>query len=61
MCYQVMMECAGVNLPLFVVAGSCLGMDIRLDTEAIPFGAVIQRSQSTRKLVMYNQGDMNAR
>lgn len=55
------MECAGVNLPLFVVAGSCLGMDIRLDTEAIPFGAVIQRSQSTRKLVMYNQGDMNAR
>ncbi|KAK6174452.1 hypothetical protein SNE40_017727 [Patella caerulea] len=58
---EVMLECAGLFQPLFVVRGSCLGMEITLDTEAIPFGAVIQKSQSTRKLVMTNSGDMNSK
>ncbi|XP_046359897.2 hydrocephalus-inducing protein homolog isoform X3 [Haliotis rufescens] len=58
---EVMLECAGLYQPLFVVKGSCLGMEIALDTEGIPFGTVVQRSQSTRKLVMCNTGDMNAK
>ncbi|ESO91099.1 hypothetical protein LOTGIDRAFT_122343, partial [Lottia gigantea] len=58
---EVMLECAGLFQPLFVVRGSCLGMEVSLDTEAIPFGAVIQKSQSTRKLVMSNTGDMNTK
>ena len=58
---QVLLECAGLSQPLFVIQGSCLGMEINLDTTAIPFGAVVQRSQTSRKIVMCNTGDMNAK
>ena len=60
-CLQVLMECAGLSQPLFVLRGSCLGMEIVLDTDALPFGTVYQRSQTTRKLIMINSGDMNTR
>ena len=59
--FQVLLECAGLSQPLFVIQGSCLGMEISLDTDAIPFGSVVQRSQSSRKIIMANTGDMNAR
>ena len=55
------MECGGLSQPLFVIQGLCLGMEINLDTNAIPFGAVVQRSQTSRKIVMSNTGDMNAK
>ena len=58
---QVLLECAGLSQPLFVIQGSCLGMEISLDTDAIPFGSVVQRSQSSRKIIMSNTGDMNAK
>ncbi|XP_070194710.1 hydrocephalus-inducing protein homolog isoform X4 [Littorina saxatilis] len=58
---EVLLECAGLSQPLFVLRGSCLGMQILLDTDAIPFGTVYQRSQTTRKLVMTNSGEMNTR
>ncbi|XP_052229341.1 hydrocephalus-inducing protein homolog isoform X3 [Dreissena polymorpha] len=58
---EVLMECGGLSQPLFVIQGSCLGMEINLDTTAIPFGAVVQRSQTSRKIVMSNTGDMNAK
>jgi hypothetical protein len=56
-----MMECAGLYQPLFVITGSCQGIEISLDADAIPFGAVIQKSQSTRRIVMSNTGDIGAR
>ncbi len=56
-----MLECAGLFQPLFVVNGLCQGIEICLDSEAIPFGAVVQKSSSTRKLVMMNTGDIGAR
>ncbi len=58
---QVLLECAGLFQPLFVVSGSCHGIEILLDSEAIPFGAVVQKSSSTRTLVMSNVGDIGAR
>ncbi|XP_064641495.1 hydrocephalus-inducing protein-like isoform X2 [Lineus longissimus] len=58
---EVMMECAGLYQPLFVLSGSCQGIEITLDADAIPFGAVIQKSQSTRSVVMSNSGDIGAR
>ncbi|XP_022080460.1 hydrocephalus-inducing protein homolog isoform X2 [Acanthaster planci] len=57
---EVMLECAGLSQPLFVVTGSCQGIDISLDQESIPFGAVVQRSSTTRKLLMCNTGDIGA-
>ncbi|XP_052816168.1 hydrocephalus-inducing protein homolog isoform X2 [Mya arenaria] len=58
---EVLLECAGLSQPLFVIQGSCLGMEVSLDTTSIPFGAVVQRSQTSRKIVMSNTGDMNAK
>ena len=55
-----MMECAGMSQPLFIVSGSCQGIEIVLDQESIPFGAVVQRSQSERRFVMQNTGDIGA-
>ena len=59
---QVMLECVGgISTPLFIVQGSCQAVDIALDTEHIPFGPVVRGSESTRKLVMYNTGDIGTR
>ena len=54
------LECAGLFQPLFVVSGSCQGIEIVLDSDAIPFCAVVQKSSSTRTLVMSNVGDIGA-
>ncbi|KAK7505819.1 hypothetical protein BaRGS_00003090 [Batillaria attramentaria] len=58
---EVLLECAGLSQTLFVLRGSCVGMEVNLDTDALPFGTVYQRSQTTRKLIMSNTGDMNTR
>ena len=50
------MECAGMFQPVFVLSGCCQGLEIGLDTEAIAFGTVVQKSHSSRKLVMSNTG-----
>lgn len=47
--------------PVFVLTGSCQGMEVGLDSEAIGFGSVVQKSQSSRKLVMSNSGDIGTR
>ena len=58
---EVLLECAGMSQPLFVVKGSCLGMEVSLDSDSLSFGTVYQRSSSSRKLVMSNTGDMNTK
>lgn len=58
---QVMLECSGLSKPLFVVTGSCHGIEITLDTYHIPFGAVVQQSQSTRRILLLNSGDIGAK
>ncbi|CAL1541298.1 unnamed protein product [Lymnaea stagnalis] len=58
---EVLMECSGISQPLFVVKGSCLGMEISLDSDYLAFGTVFQRSSSIRKLVMSNTGDMSSK
>lgn len=55
------MECAGMFQPVFVLTGSCQGMEVGIDSEAISFGSVVQKSQSSRKLVMTNTGDIGTR
>lgn len=55
-----MLECAGMSQPIFVVTGSCQGIEIMLDSDSVPFGAVVLGSRSTRKLIMHNTGDIGA-
>ena len=42
------------------MTGACQGLEIKLDSDAIPFGSVMLGSKSSRKLVMLNTGDMGA-
>lgn len=56
----VKLECLGFSEPLFVLTGSCQGLELSLDTDHIPFGAVVQDSCSSRKLCMLNTGDIGA-
>jgi len=58
---QVHLECAGVLQTLFVITGSCQGLEICLDVDSITFGAVVQKSSSSRQFIMNNTGDIGAR
>ena len=44
-----------------MVTGCCQGLDISLDSEHLPFGAVVQHSRSSRRVLMINSGDIGAR
>lgn len=57
---EVTLECQGTSQPLLVVTGSCHGLEISLDTEYVPFGAVVLDSSSVRKILMINSGDIGA-
>lgn len=57
---EVILECLNTSYPLLVVMGSCHGLEVSLDSEYIPFGAVVQDSSSSRKLLMVNSGDIGA-
>ena len=57
---EVTLECQGSSQLLFVVTGACHGLEISLDTEYIPFGAVVHGTSSTRKLLLMNTGDIGA-
>jgi len=43
-----------------MVTGSCQGIEINLDNDSLPFGAVMIGSKSTRQLIMHNTGDVGA-
>ena len=55
---QVTLECLGTSCPLFMVTGSCHGLEVTLDSNHVPFGAVVQDSQSTRRILMINTGEI---
>lgn len=56
----VKLECLGFSEPLFVLTGSCQGLEVSLDTDHMPFGAVVQDSSSSRKMCLMNTGDIGA-
>ena len=50
-----------MSQPLFMVTGSCLGQEIQLDMDHIPFGTVCHGSQTSRHILIINSGDIGAR
>ncbi|NXG37545.1 HYDIN protein, partial [Dromaius novaehollandiae] len=58
---EVMLECHGLVRSLFMVQGSCQGIDVSLDREHINFGAVLQQSRTCQRIVMQNTGDIGVR
>lgn len=51
----------GVQRPLFLVSGASQGIDIKLESEVVSFGAVVHRSSASRKLQLINCGDVGVR
>jgi hydrocephalus-inducing protein len=58
---EVSADSHGATKPLFIVQGACQGTDVRLENDTLPFGAVVQRSSSSRKLQLQNIGDIGAK
>ncbi len=58
---ELQLECLGAVHPLLVMKGCCQGVEVRLDSDYLQFGAVVQRCQATRRIIMQNTGDIGAR
>ncbi|NWI09406.1 HYDIN protein, partial [Crypturellus soui] len=58
---EVVLECYGLVRSLFMVQGSCQGIDVNLDREYINFGAVLQHSRTCQRILMQNSGDIGVR
>lgn len=55
---EVLLECNGILCSLFMVQGCCQGIEVSLDQDHVPFGAVVQRSKASRRIIMQNTGDI---
>ncbi|NXS93719.1 HYDIN protein, partial [Jacana jacana] len=58
---EVMMECNGLVRSLFMVRGSCQGIQVSLDQDHLSFGAVVQQSYTSRNIIMQNTGDIGVK
>ncbi|TRY66381.1 hypothetical protein DNTS_003349 [Danionella cerebrum] len=58
---DLQIECLGAVRTLLVMKGCCQAVEVRLDTDYLQFGAVVQRCHATRRIIMQNTGDIGAR
>ncbi|KAM6300471.1 hydrocephalus-inducing protein homolog [Aegotheles albertisi] len=58
---EVMLEYNGLVHSLFMVRGSCQGFQLSLDQEHLSFGAVVQQSYTSQRIVMQNTGDIGVK
>ncbi|KAI4885088.1 hypothetical protein NFI96_023140 [Prochilodus magdalenae] len=58
---ELQLKCLGTVFPLLVLKGCCQGVEVTLDQDYLPFGAVVQRCQATRRIVLQNTGDIGAK
>lgn len=56
---NIMVSGAMVNLAL--LTGSCLGTELRLASDNLPFGAVVLGSRTVKRLRLENSGDLGTR
>jgi hypothetical protein len=57
---EISLEGPGISRPLFLVSGACQGIEIKLENDTLPFGAVVQKSCTTRRIQLQNTGDIGA-
>ncbi|KAG7229797.1 hypothetical protein INR49_012446 [Caranx melampygus] len=58
---ELQAEIAGLLHPLLTVQGCCQGAEVQVDQDHLAFGAVVQRCQTSKRIVMMNTGDIGAR
>jgi hydrocephalus-inducing protein len=55
---DVLFATQGLTQRLLSVTGACLGIEVRLETEALPFGSVVKGCRLTRRIQLENTGDI---
>jgi hydrocephalus-inducing protein len=55
---DLMIRYAGMTRKLLSVAGKAQGIEAGLDTDSLPFGTVVEKSQKSKKLALENTGDL---
>ena len=58
---ELFLTAPGITRPLLIVSGACQGVDVKLESDMLAFGAVVHRSSTTRKLQIMNTGDVGIR
>ncbi|ORY39534.1 hypothetical protein BCR33DRAFT_853320, partial [Rhizoclosmatium globosum] len=58
---EINLEGAGISKPLLLVSGACQGIEVRLENDTLPFGAIVQKSCTTRRIQLQNTGDIGAK
>ncbi|KAM9374294.1 hydrocephalus-inducing protein homolog [Phaethornis superciliosus] len=58
---EVVLQYKGLVHSLFMVRGSCQGIQLSLDQEHLSFGAVVQHSYTCQRVLMQNTGDIGVR
>ncbi|XP_076763005.1 hydrocephalus-inducing protein [Xylocopa sonorina] len=58
---KVALQSSSMILPLFILHGSCVGTQFRLNRTHIPFGTTVQGYAKETKVVLMNTGDLGSR
>ncbi|KAJ3142605.1 hypothetical protein HK100_000034 [Physocladia obscura] len=58
---EINLEAPGISRPLFLLSGTCQGIEVRLENDTLPFGAIVQKSSTTRRIQLQNIGDIGAK
>ncbi|XP_049928998.1 hydrocephalus-inducing protein homolog isoform X2 [Epinephelus moara] len=58
---ELQAELLGLLHPLLTIQGCCQVVEIQLNQDHLAFGAVVQRCQASKRIVMVNTGDIGAR
>ena len=58
---DVILESFGSSKPFLSLIGACHAIQVSLDQDAVPFGTVVYKSTSERRVVISNTGDIGVK
>eukprot|EP00898_Chlorokybus_atmophyticus_P005824 jgi/Chlat1/6242/Chrsp44S05765 len=58
---DLLVEVAGVSFPLLTMSGACLGIEVKLAGESLPFGTVVDGARATKRIQLENTGDVRTK
>ena len=58
---EVILESYGSSKPFLSLIGACHAIQVGLDQDAVPFGTVVYKSTSERRVVISNTGDIGVK
>eukprot|EP00854_Cymbomonas_tetramitiformis_P000766 gene766-1240_t len=58
---ELLVDYVSVQRPLLEMAGACLGIEVKLTADSLPFGPVVQGAQLVRQCTLENTGDVGTK